>query len=369
MDQDSFMPISRYMAAALCLLGSLTGAAHGSDINGEASFISFGVPDSVGTYPMGINSSMTVTGYYLMTNREANGFIRTADGTIATFSIAGAVWTRPVSINTAGDITGSYGLTSGQPRGFLRYADGRTITFYPPPQSGDAPEASPVSINDFDDIAGTIHTSSGSRSFGFTRSRAAVYNPQISFADATVVTALNWTGSVVGYATSFSAGDQAFGFGAHPDGYSFTFTVSLAQSDAACTTAATFPMAINAGGTIAGWYYANCPTNGNGGFVRSSQGEVIVFQLPGTIGQDNISIDDAGDITGAYTDNTGTQHGFVRNPYGTITTFDPPEGQYDANRITQPTSINNAGAITGFFSYAGPTGFIRVPPTGTSAQQ
>jgi hypothetical protein len=369
MDQDSFMAISRYMAAALCVLGSLTGAAHGSDINGEASFISFGVPDSVGTYPMGINSSMAVTGYYLMTNHEANGFIRTADGTIAKFGIGGAVWTRPVSINTAGDITGSYGLASGQTHGFLRYADGRIITFYPPPPAGNAPEASPVSINDFDDIAGTVYTSSNSRSYGFTRSRAGVYNPQISFADATEVTALNWSGSVVGYAASSPGSFETIGFSAHPDGYSFTFTVSLDQSVAGCTAAATFPMAINAGGTIAGWYFADCPTNGSGGFVRSPEGEVFVFQLPGTIGQNNISMDDTGDITGAYTDKTGTQHGFVRNPYGTIITFDPPEGRYDATRSTQPTSINNAGAITGFFSDAGPTGFIRVPPTGTSAQQ
>jgi hypothetical protein len=53
-----------------------------------------------------------------------------------------------------------------------------------------------------------------------------------------------------------------------------------------------------------------------------------------------ISIDQAGDITGFYTDAAGVQHGFVRNPYGTITSFDPPEGNE-----TNPTSISDGVAI------------------------
>jgi hypothetical protein len=61
------------------------------------------------------------------------------------------------------------------------------------------------------------------------------------------------------------------GFVAHPDGYHFTFTVSL-PSSAACTTAGTFPETINAEGTIAGWYYALCPTYERGGFVMSPEG-------------------------------------------------------------------------------------------------
>jgi hypothetical protein len=73
-----------------------------------------------------------------------------------------------------------------------------------------------------------------------------------------------------------------------------------------------------------------------------------------------ISIDQAGDIAGFYRDAAGVQHGFVRNPYGTITSFDPPEGNE-----TYPTSINDGGAIAGYYSYhAGggpPVGFIRVP--------
>jgi hypothetical protein len=72
-----------------------------------------------------------------------------------------------------------------------------------------------------------------------------------------------------------------------------------------------------------------------------------------------ISIDTAGDVTGSYSEATGIQHSFVRNPYGTITSFDPPEGKQ-----TNATSISDGGAIAGFFQYnAGgrpSVGFIRV---------
>jgi hypothetical protein len=358
------MTISHSIAAALCVLGSLTGAAHGSNINGEATFTSFKVPAALDTYPMAVNSSMTVTGYYLVTYNEAHGFIRTADGTIDTFRVGGAVWTQPESINAAGDITGFYESTAAAPgnqtQGFLRYADGRIITFDPPPQAGNAPVGFPISINDFDDIVGTVY-SANSTSYGFTRSREGVFSAPISFGDATVATAINSSGSVVGYAGSF----PPIGFVAHPDGYHFTFTVSL-PSSAACSVA-TFPETINAEGTIAGWYSALCLPYERGGFVRSPEGVVSVFQTAGAIAENYVAINDVGDVTGAYTDTAGAQHGFVRNPYGTITTFDPPEGTAHATIITQPTSINDAGVITGFYGQAGFTGFIRLP--GTSTQQ
>jgi hypothetical protein len=365
------MTISHSIAGALCVLGLLTGAAHGSNINGEATYISFKVPAAGNTYPMAINSSMTVTGYYLVTNSEARGFIRTADGTIDTFGVGGAVWTEPESINAAGDITGFYKSTTAAPgnqdQGFLRYVDGRIITFDPPPQAGNAPVAFPVSINDFDDIVGTVYNPNGG-SYGFTRSREGVYSSQISFGDDTVATAINASGSVVGYASSsFPGYVTVIGFVAHPDGYHFTFTVSP-PSSAGCTTAATSPEAINAEGAIAGWYETIfCPTYETGGFVRSSEEVVSIFQLPGTIGEEFFGINGVGDVTGAYTDTAGDQHGFVRNPYGTITIFDPPG--HDAMSGTQPTSINDAGVITGFYDGDGVTGFLRVPSTGTSTGQ
>jgi len=82
--------IPRSMVAALCLLGPLTCTAHGGNINGEATYISFSVPGALGTYPMSINASMTVTGYYYVSPTVARGFLRDADGTITTFNVGGS---------------------------------------------------------------------------------------------------------------------------------------------------------------------------------------------------------------------------------------------------------------------------------------
>src|SRR6202453_3218162 len=143
--------ISRLMLVALCVLGPLTCFAHGGNINGEATYISFSVQGALGTYPMSINASMEVTGYYYVSPTMARGFLREADGTITTFDAPGAVWTEPEGINAAGNITGFYELTAGVPQGFLRYADGRIVTFDPPPAQPVMPlYAQPISINDFD---------------------------------------------------------------------------------------------------------------------------------------------------------------------------------------------------------------------------
>jgi hypothetical protein len=49
---------------------------------------------------------------------------------------------------------------------------------------------------------------------------------------------------------------------------------------------------------------------------------------------------------GPSKDAAGIQHGFVRNPYGTATSFDPPE-----DNQTLATSISDGGTIAGFFHY------------------
>jgi hypothetical protein len=367
------LKICHYLVAAWCVLGPLTCVAAGGNINGEATYISFSVPGALGTYPMSINASMEVTGYYYVTPTVARGFLREADGTFTTFAVAGGIWTEPEGINAAGDTTGFYQLPAGVPQGFLRYANGRFITFDPPlpvvdppPQPVGPMEAQPISINDFDGIVGNYPVYS--RPSVFARSAGGVYNDDISFGRATGATAINWNGSVVGYSTD---GEGSYSrFVLHPDGYSFGLTVPLPPQLEPYCMAETFPDGINAAGTIAGWYHNRCKPE-NMGFVMSPDGVFTVFEAPGTLlaspsfdytstAPHWISIDQAGDIAGSYTDAAGVQHGFVRNPYGTITSFDPPEGKQ-----TTATSISDGGAIAGFYHYhAGggpPVGFIRVP--------
>jgi len=367
------MTISRLLAAALCVISPFSCFAYGANINGEATYVSFSVPGAIqGTFPMSINASMTVTGYFIASSIQTSGFLRDADGTITTFTIPGASLTVPESINAAGDVTGFYQLPAGLSQGFLRYAGGRVVTFDVPIQNPSSPSevftmsAQPVSINDFDDIAGTYLFVT--RLNAFFRSASGVYNGQISFGRETAATAINASGSVVGYATSYGGPTGYTGFVAHPDGYSATVTVPLPPEQENGCISETLPDGINAAGTIAGWYSNSC-YNTQSVFTMSPDGVFNTFQTPGVLvaspviggtGPHSISIDQAGDITGSYTDGAGVRHGFVRNPYGTLTSFDPPEGKQ-----TTATSISDGGAVAGWYQYnAGggpPVGFIRVP--------
>lgn len=363
--------IPRLMVAALCVLGPLTCVAHGGNINGEASYISFSVPGASGTSPTGINNSMEVTGYYFDSPTTAHGFLRKPDGTIITFSVPGAIWTSPQGINAAGDITGYYipGTEPEWAKGFLRYADGRIETF-------DADQTNPItltfptSINDYDEIAGEYENTR--LPSAFTRSRDGVLTSITApFGGVIGVTAINASGSVVGY-SGIAAGT---GFVAHPDG----FWAEIAVPGNPVCTNQTIPQAINAAGTIAGSWATNyyndsaCEPLNTGGFVMSPDGKLTLFPFPvgpqdypdpashGFLAQEHwFSMNQVGDITASYSDAVGYFHGFVRNPYGTITSFDPPE-----SRETFPSSINDAGVIAGSYSYSNfsnpPEGFIRVP--------
>jgi hypothetical protein len=367
--------VLRLFTVAFCLSGPLIGVAHGGNINGEATYISFSVPGAAyGTYPTGINASMEVTGYYALTKTETRGFVREADGVILNFNVPGARITQPEGINSAGDITGYFiesPSTGSGPEGFLRYADGRIVTFNLNPTTFDLSGSIPSSINDFDEVAGTFV---GHAFAPFKRSSAGVLaSVPTPFNGSGVATAINAGGSVVGYNPNTE--DQFVGFVSHPDGYTAQI---LIPANPKCANE-TIPDTINDAGWIAGWYtnnyYGNsaCTPNNTGGFVMSPDGTITLFQPPGKMTEwfehlpntavgspHRISIDAAGDVTGFSVDAADVAHGFVRNPYGTITAFDPPEGQH-----TFPTSINNGGVIAGYYFYKGASGpavgFIRVP--------
>src|SRR5260370_39623359 len=73
------------------------------------------------------------------------------------------------------------------------------------------------------------------------------------------------------------------------------------------------------------------------------------------------SVNEAGAITGWYTDLRFVNHGFVRNLGGTITTFDAPGAGTGAGRGTLAYSVSPAGVIAGYYQDANSVshGFLR----------
>ncbi len=358
----------------LCLLASLLSLPQ--QLRGESPppLISFRAPDSRATYPLSINEAATVAGYYISNSGVSSGFVRYEDGQIITFDVPGSVATIPVSINTAGDITGYYILLSKTPvpydipQGFVRNPEGKITTFgdYGGTASFDTFWPQPVTINVAGEIVGNYPDYSLA-SVVFLRSATGVINT-FTFSEgslySTVATGLNAGGAIVGYTSSQSlSGAQGFLLNGHGTPNSNGYTpITVAGSTG------TFPTGINADGTIVGCYIA-------GGlyhyFVRARDGFVKTLYLPGTVPSciaditpgfiavvpQPILVNDQGTIIGYTTNAAQIATAFIRLEDGAVTTFN-----YPGSKQTIPTSINNCGMITGYYSQGSEiVGFIREP--------
>jgi uncharacterized membrane protein len=116
------------------------------------------------------------------------------------------------------------------------------------------------------------------------------------------------------------------------------------------------PNNINDGGTVAGTYLDD--NINSHGFLRTSDGTIDVFNVPGFTNTSAACINNNGQIVG-YSVNGGAPiftHGFLRSRLGSFTRIDVPN---EPN--TEPTWISNSGLIVGYvFGSGGPTrSFLR----------
>ena len=122
------------------------------------------------------------------------------------------------------------------------------------------------------------------------------------------------------------------------------------------------------------------------GYIRAANGTITTFDVPGSgcpgnpppsaskgaapsggsgfgSGTEAISIDDAGDVAGNYTDPNCVRHGFVRTANGVITPFDAPGAGTGAGMIqgTGGFSINASAVVAGTYADANAVvhGFLR----------
>jgi hypothetical protein len=366
----------KYCLIAAYMLTRLVCVAQEFDLDHRAVFLSFRVPDSTATYPLSINDAMTTTGYYVSKSGVTSGFVRDRDGIITTFGVPGSVLTKPVSINTAGDVAGYYEVASSTdsipdvPQGFIRAADGTITTFGNTTTGFTSFWAQPVAINVAGEVVGN-YPDFNLASNVFVRSVSGTVSTfTLSFgADfPTTVTGLNAGGAVIGYASSstqlVAQGFLWSGSGSVPNPLANSTTLITASG-----STGTFPTGINADGTIVGCYSIGTIYYD---FVRDTDGTITTLSVPGTVPgcvvsspspglydvvPPSITINDEGTIAGSYTDAAKVPSGFVQSADGKLTTFAHPGAT-----LTMPTSINNRGEITGYYSKGPETrGFIRLP--------
>jgi hypothetical protein len=317
-------------------------------------FVYFQVPGAAVTNPSSINDSLTVTGSYSsLDGLLTGGFVRTAYGQLTTFDV-GQVYTGELQINAVGEIAGVYQDVSGEGRGFIRSADGSITRFNP---GGAAGFTDVRGINNRGDVVGSYSTTNSiPPAQAYVRSSdGALTTFIISGSDYVFPWSINDLGEVTG--VYYYDGDtQVGGFVRSPGGMITTFTYA----------AGIVPLAINRAGTIAGWY--GPPVGAFQGFVRQPGGTIVPFTMPG-MGMLNTSfmgLNEDGFVTGSYTTiatgppGSGTReymHGFIRSPQGGISGFEVPGAD-----STTSVAINNFNAVTGWSDRGtNPGGFICIP--------
>ena len=116
-------------------------------------------------------------------------------------------------------------------------------------------------------------------------------------------------------------------------------------------------LAVNAAGTIAGYYFQSITGNPFGGnyrgFLRSSDGNYTTFDA----GSESTcclwtfpyDVNTEGVATGSYNDDAGTNYGFIRATDGTITVLSAPGAGLDYFMGTVAQSINDQRAVAGYY--------------------
>ena len=181
--------------------------------------------------------------------------------------------------------------------------------------------------------------------------------------NGTLAIAINPQGTIAGLYIDSVAGH---GYVRSRDGSFITFDVPGAGPDKGqCES-------INPAGTITGVYNTGVfPILVYHGFVRARDGTITTIDVPGAgtgsfQGTYALNINPAGTIAGDYADASNVYHGFVRAPNGAVTTFDAPGAGTGSGQGTFTAStggLNPAGAIVGGYLDASNVnhGFVRAP--------
>ncbi|MGO9266570.1 MAG: hypothetical protein ACLQBA_17105, partial [Candidatus Binataceae bacterium] len=293
--------------------------------------------DFYGTLPNGINDAGAITGEYYDVNNEEHGFLRSPDGRFTTFDVPGGVigTTSPIALNLEATIVGYYFDQNSVFQGFLRRPDGTFETWSGP----GACDASPAT--------GCYGTGAFS---------------------------INSLGTITGGYEDNSGNFVQHGLVRSPDGKLSTFEAPGSGTGSYQGTGSPgSSVPLNQFGAIAGYYID--ASNVVHGYLRSPWGDFTTFDVPGEGPQGigcysdcSVGLNDSGAITGYYLDANNVYHGFLRSPQGKVTTFNAPganttPGSYSG---TFPVSINDQGAITGYYLDANNVnhGFLLLPPEG-----
>lgn len=275
------------------------------------TFINFDGPGSgtnagTGTNINGIANNGAAVGFATNNDGTFTNFVRNADGTFTTLNIAR---TSPMAfgINAAGTVVGTANQTA-----FVLPQGGAAQTL-----SGTGAGSTAFGINDAGNIVGQVTNGFGTPGFFLTNSTSP-----------TTISILAPSGPDTVNARGVNANGLIVGFYVGTDGQDHGLYARTAQIR---------------GQTVTGTPIADprIPP------VPGEPGATFVFSHI-------LAVNDAGIAVGYYGDSTGSEHGFLYDTNtGQYTFVDDPAQQFSNGvEVTQITGINNAGQLSGFYSDA-----------------
>ena len=244
----------------------------------------------------------------------------------------GSIYNTASGINNKGNTVGAFERSGESLQGFAYLAaSNKYLTFNYP----GATYTIALGINDANTVVGTF-ANNDNQAHGFFLTNGKFTQYDVTGSSGTAIQGINKAGDFAG--TVGSNGDYQ-GF------VSIGGTVTTFQAKGRPTDA----YSINASDTIVG-FFVNAQATGVDGFLRDAAGNVTQIDYPGSIQTACTGINDAGAITGFYTDSNGVDHGFVL-----------VNGKYRTLRAPYVASINNHYAIVGSFTAKSGTtyGFLR----------
>jgi hypothetical protein len=236
--------------------------------------------------------------------------------------------------NPPGTSVGSYTDTSFVIHGFTLTKGGVFTSFDPPGST----LTSPNFISPQGEIVGSYLDASGV-SHGFVLNGGKYTTVDFSGAPGTTLTGLNPSGEMSG----FSCSDPACGnTGAPNTSHSFVVSkrgvfTSFDPPGAISSNAST----VNPAGAVVGAYTDNA---GNGHGYLFDHGKFTTIDFPGAIFTFAGGGNAEGDIIGVYIDTAGVGHSFLLSK-GVFTSFDPP----GTVGFSDATGINPGGIIVGVY--------------------
>lgn len=260
----------------------------------QGTYTQVDFPGALATYAFDIDSAGDVVGYYQDASQNSHGFLLSG-GTFSTIEEPNSDTSYTFGINDNGQIVGAHRIVGGSIfYGFVYDVATGAFTDFSYPESHFTLA---TAINNAGVVVGYASVPNGSRFIGFELNGGTFLTIQPHAIGSVSVNGINDSGDVVGYVFP------------HPPASSFVFNITYHRILGSVEGAQAY--GINNANAISGTYFPG--RIAEAGFVYD-HGSLQELQFPAATTTLGFGINDLGQVTGAFFDQSNAVHGFLWTP-------------------------------------------------------